>query len=1068
MKLSARQTEGTPIRNVNIMKTTIKTTTQAISAHLSGFGLLILATCLLFAPSARAGLTVDMHLYNNNNLFFAFPLLSTNTVTSNNPSNTYFVSSPLGGIHGELDAGSTFSQAGSSGYGDLGSLIHELTNGNWTLLITNTLSTNQYSFKVSVTGVTTNQFAPVIVTFPTDGAVSITNSPTFTWQGPTNWQGTLNVSENFIDTSGNNYSEASASLPPGQTNWPCPVVIPDGTNTFNADYQSNVTALIVAHTPTNNLLQPLSGWVSTATLETYNNSQFIVGSPVLNTSSGGHTNVAHYSFDNSGFLGQDSSGNGNDMSGETYWGPQHVFDTDAEAGGGAVQFFGTDAMTAGEPALDNLNRVLAGSFSFSAWVKTTVTNGADYNNAFYGAVIFWAYNDQGNTNDTIPLAITGSKAAFTTRDHLSNFNTLHSTTSVNDGNYHLITVTRNQATGEKKIYVDGNFETSEIGTTDPLNGNNYNLTIGGWAYCTDGNCTNFYAYNGLLDDVQVYSGVLSDAEVASLYANPGTTIPDVTGSANGIVAHYDFDEDTVLAPDVSGNGNNIVYAGNFGGYGPVISDDTAAGAGSVYFDGSSYLTATPNLLSTLAGEFSVSLWLKTSQYFGNQGDPAWAGAGVIAADSPNAGAKDLIPVALTGGQVAFNIGDGVSDNTLNSGATVNDDTWHHVVVTRNVSTGERQIFIDGTLDSSDIASTMLLDSPVLLTIGAKSDASDPDPSSPDYNGSNGYEGLLDDVQIYNRVLTSDEVAYLHQNPGATLGGTTITPYPVDVNLQFGINRSQDPNWGEIYGGGVSFNSVNPAPTTTNSVHSPHDYFITETYPGGGWGSGAVLTSLDQVINEFTNGLWKIYINQGSPTQQVYSFQVSISGLDTNLLKAVKIFSPTNGAQNVATNPVYYWTGLTNFSTLQIELLSGPVAFPPVTATNWPSAPKLNYGPNRFDVDYNSNNFPGVTFTTPVDAFSNPVRTWTTTVTLTSEAFDNFVVGPNPTQLINAQRAGTNFQFSFLSQTGVTNSVQYRTNLVLGNWLTYSNVTGNGSLKTIPIPISVFNGAKQGFIRISSQ
>ena len=133
--------------------------------------------------------------------------------------------------------------------------------------------------------------------------------------------------------------------------------------------------------------------------------------------------------------------------------------------------------------------------------------------------------------------------------------------------------------------------------------------------------------------------------------------------------------------------------------------------------------------------------------------------GVIAADSPNYGAKDLIPVALTGGQVAFNIGDGVSDNTLNSSATINDDTWHHVVVTRNLSTGERQIFIDGNLDSSDTASTVLLDSPVLLTIGAKSDASDPDPSSPDYNGSNGYEGLLDDIQIYNRVLTSDEVAY---------------------------------------------------------------------------------------------------------------------------------------------------------------------------------------------------------------------------------------------------------------------------------------------------------------------
>src|ERR1039457_7379605 len=120
-----------------------------------------------------------------------------------------------------------------------------------------------------------------------------------------------------------------------------------------------------------------------------------------------------------------------------------------------------------------------------AQLYSSVTNGADDNNAFDGAAIFLAYNDHGNTNDTIPLAITGSKAAFTTRDHLGNFNTLHSITSVNDGNYYLITVTRDQGTGEKKIYVDGNFETSEIGTTEPLNGNNYNLTIGGWASLID-------------------------------------------------------------------------------------------------------------------------------------------------------------------------------------------------------------------------------------------------------------------------------------------------------------------------------------------------------------------------------------------------------------------------------------------------------------------------------------------------------------------------------------------------------------------------------------------------------
>jgi subtilase family serine protease len=566
------------------------------------------------------------------------------------------------------------------------------------------------------------------------------------------------------------------------------------TNPLNAPQKLTIGALANAGNPDPNDgsyyngfdgevddLQIYSGVLSAADAATLYASP---GSTVANGGGslvGGHRNVAHYAFDDSGNLGHDSSGNGNDMSGPIVWGPTYQFNTDAEAGGGAVQFFATSALYADGQTLTNLNAVLAGSFTMSAWVKTTVSNGADDNNAFLGATIFWAYNDQGNTNDTIPLSITGSKAAFTTRDHLGNDNTLHSSTSVNDGNYHLITVTRNQASGEKRIYVDGNFETSEIGTTDPLNGNNYNLTIGGYAYCTDGNCTNFYAYNGLLDDAQIYTGVLSDAEVASLYANPGTTVPDVAGGSGGPVVHYDFDEGTVLAADVSGNNNNIVHAGNFGGSGPSTSSDVVAGSGSVSFDGGSYLTASSNLLATLASDFTVSLWLKTSQSFGSQNDYAWAGAGIIAADSPNSGAKDLIPVALTGGQVAFNVGDGSFDDTLNSSATVNDNVWHHVVVTRSQSTGQRQIYIDGTFDSSKGGTTELLNSPVLLTIGAKSDASDPDPASPDFNGSNGYEGLLDDLQIYPRVLDSSEVAFLYINPGAVLGGGSISNSAPDFN-----------------------------------------------------------------------------------------------------------------------------------------------------------------------------------------------------------------------------------------------------------------------------------------------
>ena len=485
----------------------------------------------------------------------------------------------------------------------------------------------------------------------------------------------------------------------------------------------------------------------------------------------GHTLIAHYTFDNSGDLGQDSSGNGNDMNGGSWWGPVHEFATNAAAGGGAVEFFGTSSITPSDSTRTNWDMTLAGSFTVSAWVKTTASRGNDDDNAYFGATIFWAFNDHNATNDTIPLAITGSKAAFTTRGADSgNFTTLHSGASVNDGTYHLITVTRNQATGEKKIYVDGNFEASEIGTTAPLNGNDYYLSIGG---------TVLSSYSGLLDDLQIYSGVLSASEVAALHSNPGSTAPDV--SASGLVAHYDFDENTVVAPDVSGSGNNIVHAGNFGGSGPVISLDTIAGAGSVSFDGGSYLTASSNLLATIAKDFSISVWVKTSQSVGSPGDMAYWGAVIVSADIPTGGAGDAVPIALTGGQVAFNTGDGYYDETLNSIGTVNDNTWHHLVVTRNQATGEKQIYIDGALDNSSTGTMELLNGPQLLTLGAKSDANNPDPASPDSNGSQGYAGLVDDLQIYSRVLSPNEVAYLHTHPGSTAESPVGPPQATLVN-----------------------------------------------------------------------------------------------------------------------------------------------------------------------------------------------------------------------------------------------------------------------------------------------
>lgn len=75
--------------------------------------------------------------------------------------------------------------------------------------------------------------------------------------------------------------------------------------------------------------------------------------------------------------------------------------------------------------------------------------------------------------------------------------------------------------------------------------------------------------------------------------------------------------------------------------------------------------------------------------------------------------------------------------------------------------------------------------------------------------------------------------------------------------------------------------------------------------------------------------------------------------------------------------------------------------------------------------------------------------------------------PSVITLTNPAVGGGNFQFQFLSQAGLANTVQYRTNLTQGSWLNYSNLTGDGTLKTIPIPLSLFGGSPQGFVRLTN-
>jgi hypothetical protein len=75
------------------------------------------------------------------------------------------------------------------------------------------------------------------------------------------------------------------------------------------------------------------------------------------------------------------------------------------------------------------------------------------------------------------------------------------------------------------------------------------------------------------------------------------------------------------------------------------------------------------------------------------------------------------------------------------------------------------------------------------------------------------------------------------------------------------------------------------------------------------------------------------------------------------------------------------------------------------------------------------------------------------------------VAVSPVTLLSPKLVGTNLQFSFVSQVNHTNFVQYSTNLAKTNWLPYSSIIGDGTTKTVDVPV---NSPKQEYLRVGTQ
>lgn len=749
---------------------------QSITVSFFSRGLLtVIAAAALAGFSARAGLTLQMQVFqygsHNNYTYYFDPQLGTNSSGANVSFGDYYVTSP--GI--PTNGSSSFWHYDANGfnqtdgfrnsYGDFNSMVHELTNGNWSLFITNATITNVYHFSVQV-NLNSNSLPKVQIT-PAYGAVDVSNQPTFTWQGPANYS-SLTVSE----------FNTSQILPVSQTSWFSSRVLNDGPNYFSVNYVSNSTTVVVASVPTNRLSQTFSGWISSNLLSVSYESDFSVGLP--NTAGSFHALIAHYPFNAaSGSVlnaATDTSGNGYNLSFGGSFGSQggENMTADSAAGAGAVQFHDGDNNSGGylgwtNPTPPTLLSTLARSFSISCWIKTTQNIAWNTAPAYYGAGIVSA-DVGGLANDLVPIALTGGSIAFNTGGPTEDV-TLNSIANVNDGNYHHIVVTRDQPTGKKIIYIDGIFDSFASGTTnllsDPLK-----LTIGALANAgnadpNDGSYSQ--GFDGELDDLQIYSGVLSANEVANLYAYPGTTIANGASPVGGHtgIARYAFDNSGFLGQDYSTNQNDI-YCGSGWGTNDLtqpphqFTNDAVAGGGAVKFFGYDSMVpcgqAFDSWSNTFGGSFTVSAWIKTTNVIGNDADSLsdLSGNGkqaVIYLNNSWNNSGGVLPLGITGSKAASFTGDvNYIGDTLHSTHSVTTGSYVHVVVTRDQANGQKSIYFNGVLDAVSYGRPGPLNGlPSYASIGGST--------------GNAYQGNVDDVQIYSGVLNSNEVAYLYSHPG---------------------------------------------------------------------------------------------------------------------------------------------------------------------------------------------------------------------------------------------------------------------------------------------------------------
>jgi hypothetical protein len=374
--------------------------------------------------------------------------------------------------------------------------------------------------------------------------------------------------------------------------------------------------------------------------------------------------------------------------------------------------------------------------SISMWIKASAFINGDS--------IIGKYCGAGNREFQLRTLSNGTLFPITFQSDGSTYmQTTSHTVTLEVGQWHHVVMIADHDLPLLALYVDTQLDGADTSAVGTFNGNG--------TCALDIGQANTGFFNGLIDDVRIYDHVLSADEIKRLYNLGGTVKLNSSLNTNsdslskGLVGWWTFDGKDMAgnyAFDRSGNGNRGTLTGSNG-----LPVRTLGKIGQgMQFDGvDDYVNAGDINAIDGVNEITVSAWVNTNTLDGGDANLRYVASkeGGSAAESPF-----ILRMNTSTDKLDFRVGGASGYSSAIVTSAISPNIWYHVVGRYDGSTV--RIYLNGVeqafTSESDAVGTG--SDPAIIANWSITSA-------------RGWSGLIDDVRIYSRALSKDEIKRLY-------------------------------------------------------------------------------------------------------------------------------------------------------------------------------------------------------------------------------------------------------------------------------------------------------------------